>query len=610
MRYRALLIGAPLDDLEGVRNDVAAMEAVLVGRGFDVARRVGAAATRAGILAAYDELISATRPGDGVVVYYSGHGGHALPLTDDLRTLQFIAPVDYRQTKPDDFRGIASDELSALLTRLTERTGNATVILDCCHAGRMSRDPSLHTRALLEPASYDVVRAHIDRLRIRSAASRSRPAVRIVACGPGELAYEYRGRAGQRIGMLTEALVDALTEAGDTRITWAALMDRVRRRVLELAPTQRPEVEGPSRRFVFDVAEDDAVSALRVVVVDGGRGRLENAALFGVRPGDEFLVLPPGSTGDDRRDAVAELLVEDVGALHAEGPLTFWPGRDRVPLGARAYRSTTSAAAFPVLIPGGDPRADELVRAVSSCASLRVAGPDERWRAALRVGAGGELTVWDRLGPLHAPGTAAAAIRDLRALAQAAALLQASATNDWPLGAEVAVQWGTLRRGTRRQLPRSGAGVRVGEHVFIDVRNNGFADVFVSLVDIGVAGRISVLTQDSSSGVVVPPGGRHAFGATIGWPDGIDVTTPRPETVLVFVTAHPHDVSALEQDGVHHRSRRPKSTPLERQLGRVVRIDRRIAEPELELRGPRDGYDVHRVEFELDPDPVRPSEIE
>ena len=139
----ALLIGAAVDGLPGVANDVGAMSIALHARGLAVVRCVGENATRAGIIAAYERLIADTGAGDAAaVVYYSGHGGWArspdsgggdLPAPRDL---QFIVPTDYRASAPGEFRGITSVELSALLARLTGKTRNVTAMFDCCHQSR------------------------------------------------------------------------------------------------------------------------------------------------------------------------------------------------------------------------------------------------------------------------------------------------------------------------------------------------------------------------------------------------------------------------------------------------------------------------------------------
>jgi hypothetical protein len=53
---------------------------------------------------------------------------------------KFIVPMDYNPCDRVDFRGNLQDEISALLRKLTDRTPNVTVIMDCCHAGRMARN--------------------------------------------------------------------------------------------------------------------------------------------------------------------------------------------------------------------------------------------------------------------------------------------------------------------------------------------------------------------------------------------------------------------------------------------------------------------------------------
>src|SRR5690606_22117519 len=107
------------------------------------------------------------------------------------------------------------------------------------HAAYMSRDPDLRVKALYRPAiaTYHTVSEHIARLRRQGLRVDLRHpvgnehAVRIVACAPEQSAYEYTNSSGVRIGMLTEALTQALAEAADLPLTWFTLMQSVRRRV-------------------------------------------------------------------------------------------------------------------------------------------------------------------------------------------------------------------------------------------------------------------------------------------------------------------------------------------------------------------------------------------
>lgn len=591
----ALLIGAALDGLAGVDNDIDAMAAALDPLGLTITRCQGADATHDGILAAYERLITATGPGDAAVVYFSGHGGLARPPATgrpgpDPMDMRFIAPVDYTHS-PDDFRGITSIELSVLLARLARKTVNVTVIHDCCHAAHMSRDErlrGLRVRGLTHPTPYEQVRDHVDRLR-RDGALRTdllRPngnqlAVRIVACAPEQSAYEYVGQAGRPIGMLTESLTMALAEARGHRVTWATVLDRVRGRVLDLSPGQRPEVEGPARRLLFDLVEDDPLTTLPVTDIGGRRARLACAPLLGVRHGDTFAIMPAGALITDAHAKIGDLLIDRVEPLTAEGTITFEPGRITIPLSARAHPRTTVAPAIPVHV-DGHPVA--LLAAIDASPILRRAAPGEPWLAAVRVTEDGRMTVEDPFGPLrdHAVDMATA-VRDLNTLARARALRGlGGATASSALDAPVTVEWGLVRDGRRVPLPNAGATVRTTDRVYLGVRNDGDATVYVSLLDIGVGGRITVLTNMSPSGRRLPAGKEYVFGfddfngmlcgVRLLWPDGVAARRARPETALALITSAPQDVGPLTQDGTRNL-----------------------------VPGGRDvvRYDVHTIDFEL-----------
>ena len=157
MTKRTLLIGSQTYGLTGVNGDVALMAETFAARGFDVTVQVDQAATRAAILDAYEKLIAETPDGSGdpVVVYYSGHGGRTAldgwegRQLEGARThLRYIVPFDMAASTESDFRGLLAQELTALQRRLTERTSNVTTILDCCHSGTMSRDPSIMPKAV------------------------------------------------------------------------------------------------------------------------------------------------------------------------------------------------------------------------------------------------------------------------------------------------------------------------------------------------------------------------------------------------------------------------------------------------------------------------------
>src|SRR5277367_1020841 len=161
---KALLIASPFRGLQGPTNDVDKMDKALRGIGFETSQCSGSDATRAGILQAWQQLIDDICLDDAVVVYYSGHGGLVASAEPTDRSFevpnlptpwryQFLVPMDFGDFDDADsdeedgedgetsFRGILDLELSTLVCATTARTPNLTLILDCCYAGRMARDP-------------------------------------------------------------------------------------------------------------------------------------------------------------------------------------------------------------------------------------------------------------------------------------------------------------------------------------------------------------------------------------------------------------------------------------------------------------------------------------
>jgi hypothetical protein len=624
---KALLIGAGIDGLEGTAADIAAMKEALSPLGLTMEICDGPAATREGILAAYRRLIDSVGPDDVAVVYYTGHGGRVTPPPPDagpgLMDLQFIAPFDFHETTPDDFHGITSVELSVLLAELSDKTANATVVLDCCHAAMMSRDGGLRLKAQSEPTPYEQVRNHIDRLskaglldvtRFRTAGSER--AVRIVACQPFQSAYEYTGRDGKQIGLLTEALTTALAAAGSESVSWATIMDSVRRQVIATTPGQRPDVEGPARRLTFSVEQDDMLSTLPVSVDPGGRVWIECAPLLGVRVGDEFMIMPPGAVSADPDKKVGDLTVTAVGPLTATGAVAFAATYTGVPLGARAFRTKVAAPTIAVAVPTDGPGAADIASAVKDAPLLRLADIGEPGDAEVRIGADGTLTLCDRIGPLHAPRPGdraglAQLLRDLKAIAQAAALRGLGTNPQWALPSGVSVEWGRVVNGVPTPLPAQGETIRVGDSIYVTVRNASPQEAYVSLIDIGVSGRIAVLTDLTRGGQRIDAGREWTFGyeefsrtlpgVQVIWPDGLDASAARPESIIALVTSDPQDVSALEQDGIARGDDGwLGGSPLEqlvRQLstGRTREVAR--------ITGPTVRYDVHLIDFELGPIP-------
>jgi hypothetical protein len=636
MARKALLIGSQTGGLSGVENDIESMAAVLDRWGFASTRCVAANACRAGILDEYERLIADAGPDDAVVIYYSGHGGYGRRRDPDgnprpAMARQFIVPTDFDESSEGDFRGIMSAELSILLARLTERTKNVTVALDCCHAAHMCRgdERQLVVKAQPRPVPYSVLVHHFEGLRQQGEHfDRWQPpsnpwAVRIVACAPEQSAYEYSNADGIRTGMLTDALVEALTYAhsGGLRVSWSRVVERVRQRVLTYLPAQRPEAEGPAHRLIFETAEVDSVASLPVLV-SGDRVSLEGASLVGVQVDDEFAIMPPDSTGLDDAAKLGDVVIDEVHAMAAGGVLRVCKPDAPVPLGARAYQTKAAAPAMPVRLPGDGRGSAALTKEVAGSPILRSAEPDEPCSVKVESGDAGELTIWDRAGPLHPPRVADEAgvehiMRNLKRLAWASSLRRLADDPAHALDTPVEVEFGLVNGGEAEPLPTSGAILYLGQRIYIRVRNRGEKRIYVSLVDIGVSSQVTILNTASPAGEAVDPGATYTFGwndlkgvlqgSKVTWPAGLVQATPRPETVIILATSQPQNIRGLEQPGVRDAPSwdarfvegQPRSA-LERVLDQIDHGGMRDLTPE---EGSSVRYTVRAVEFELVPEP-------
>ncbi|GAA1738384.1 hypothetical protein GCM10009681_06420 [Luedemannella helvata] len=620
-----MLIGAQTGGLTGVVNDVDAMDGALSQWGFEVARCEGDQASRAGILDAYEGLIADAGADDAVFVYYSGHGGYCRPPDYERAiwpraALQFIVPSDYAASTEGDFRGITSIELSVLLGRLTQKTRNVTVTLDCCHAALMSRDSNLRVRAQTRPASYEMVADHLESLRARGARfdrwspTGNQNAVRVVACAPDQAAYEYANRDGVQMGILTESLTMALAEARALPVTWSTVVEQVRDRVLLFVPTQRPEAEGPSRRLLFDTVEADPIGTLPAVSGADGRVCLKGGPLLGVRVGDEFTIMPADSVEPQETTRIGDVTIDRVDALAAYGPLR--PSRNvrsaSVPLGARAHPTRLSAPSLAVRIPVAGAGVAELRQAIVQSTHVRLAETGEPCPIEVRADPAG-LIIVDAVGPLTTPEQPDAAgissvLTNLRRLAQAELMRRLSDDPQHALAAPVTIEFGVVNNGEFEPLEQSGAIVSTGQRICLRVRNEGTETVYLSVLDVGVAGRISLLTNAAPSGVRLDAGKMYVFGgndftgvlqgAELTWPEGLDRSQPRPETIQIVLMSAPHELWFVQNDGVRSAGPTRYRSTLENVVGQIRTGGYRdlTGEPRPSVR-----YAVHTVDFTLLP---------
>jgi Caspase domain len=577
---RALLIGSQTGGLTGVHGDVEVLDDALTALGFDTNPIIEEAVTYAGIVASYRALIEDSTEGDAAVVYYSGHGGRSAntEAASDPNLpawLQYLVPWDIDDRSDGGFRGLLAEEVSMLQWELTQKTTNVTTILDCCHSARMSRDPAMIPKAddrITVPwptvgERWAALRRDLDTAGVTTDANPH--AVQVVACSPDQSAYELSETIiGGAHGALTANLVAVLRTPQAATLTWREIMDVIRPAVLDIVPMQRPDILGPNAdRFLFSLEERSA-SGVLPVKVDGGVALLEGAALFGVAEGDRFAIVAAG--GDPRQPmatAIVERLVEGRARLQLSGAD---PGD--LETGTTAHPIEVALGRRPVaVVPADHPERQEIVDALRSSPHARVVDRTADVMATVRLGDDG-MTLLDGGGePLHetaramTPGSLTLLSNDLRTLARATHVRElASGRGPAELPDEVGITWARLTPAGDVGLAPSGEHLFVGDRLVVRAANRSAETRYLSVLDVGISGAVSLQTTSEPDGITLAPGESYTVGTnvvgeveglTLFWPDGVPAGGPRPETFVLVVADRKVDgLARLAQAGVKKRA--------------------------------------------------------
>jgi hypothetical protein len=614
MARRALVLGSQIDGLRGVDNDTRQMAAMLGVREFDVDLRIGADATRAGMLAGYDQLIAASGPDDAAVVYYCGHGYHA-SIPQEACSWQCIAPTDLREGTGTDWRGITAWELSIKQAQLTAKTRNVTVILDCCHSAQLSRSDGIvgaTPRALPHPVhtGFD---HHLAALRAiyGPAFDAVDPvgnlhAVRVVACGQSEVAFESPDEAGVYHGVFTDELIGVLTEAGSAPVSWATIIGAIRTRVLRRFNRQRPDIEGPVRRGLFSLTEHDDLGRVAVTVA-GEQLRLSGGQLTGVAVGDVYGVLPAGVTVHDDARTLAQVEVIEVFATTASARRTT--GVDSIPPDAVAVPIRRRASRWPVTIVGSKPARAAVEAAIAASHTLRTSLPGEAGSLAMVRVEHGVVTIEDAGGPLSPPAAFPSGLDSV--LAQLANLGVAQGLRELEgehgvRAGDLAIELGTAHDGETRRLPDHGGVLGLRDRYYLNLEQRGQRTLFLHVLSLSARGKVTLLTHFARGGVVLDrhhPSvmlGQRADGAIIGvglrWPEGLPRNgILRLMELVVVATPTTTDLSGFEtRELVVMRS---GGNQLQRALAQLCDgVYRNVS-----ATGAPDGFLVRRLSVLLDP---------
>ncbi|MGP4002789.1 caspase family protein [Streptomyces sp. 8N706] len=597
MTLRAVLIGSQTYGLSGVHADVELMRRVLADRGFTRMRTyVEDAAGYHGIAGALERLRHETRPGDGVVVYYSGHGS----MHGDL---QYLVPVDIGQSTSTDFRGYLAEELTAAFRAITAITPNVTGILDCCHSGGMLRDSDqwqLKSRTLPEIPADDGLARAADHARTPEVLVPH--LVRLPASRRHGSAYEAANRQGTgRQGLFTETLADLLDATRDRPLPWSVLIARARDRIGQRV-AQWPDAGGPSGRLPFSL-ETPAQPERLPLVRRHGRFLVPGGAVFGLGPGDLVRMVFPGAGGE------TDGPVCPVDALDAGDAVLRTPPdapellTQELPPGSYALPELVHDRWQVHIAPGATgPFAAELRERLTASPRLAETSLRDGAFASVRVREDGSAEVVnpDDHAFRHPVEATATGARDLAALLETLARGERLRQLRDPEGterldAEIDARFEVVTPGAGGPftLAPEGDPVYDGDRYRVVVTNRSTRVLYLWVLGVGLSGRTELVTNDQPSGVrLQPDDAAHGSTVELGpveiyWPDDVPRKGSRPETVHLLVGDRTMDLTPLVSRGAHDRAMTeagPSLRVLLREIWDGVRDQRPSAEGEFRHR--------------------------
>lgn len=592
----ALLIASPWRDLKGPLHDVDAMSTLLRRYDFRIMQLRGNEATRNNIIRDWKCLISRLGRHDTALIYYSGHGGllEIVPSTNIAPArYQFLVPNDYDPNNVNEFLGILDIEISQLVHQMTKRTDNVTLILDCCHSGRMARDPGHAKTAVpkaverLQVKSDSIIAGLLDQLQNTgrrtldsllkySTVEGNSRAVRLVAAAENEKAYEFRDRPGRRMGAMTKALIASLEDAlsinmsasseeqpsGSTTgihgVSWESVGLRVGQMVNAEFPDQHPHVEGPHQRLVFSCQTKQNRSLL--VSRDGSDLVIHGGLVAGVRRNDIYVIMPPNHQQMDQSMQLGEARVLSVSGFQAllRPNSPFEVSNE----GALAFIKRQAPFQWPVKI-------SEELRDHRHVVGSRFIRPVVKNDADMVIG---RITSDDRCVSLHGRSNVELgswsfepegedydfavedAVEAADDLGRAEHLLTLKPSNHEKLDCSFGFTISTVTHEVPIQNDGKGK-LMCDDHVVVKLQNSSESDIFVSVFDINVKGKVTHLSPSWPTGIRLPAGGRYTLGrfqhaayfdeetsATPGlklsWPQGLGIsgTLEVPESFLFIVS--------------------------------------------------------------------------
>jgi len=242
-------------------NDVPIIKKALLNQNFkeeNISVLLNEAATRNGILSAIETLKAKLKPGDIVVIHYSGHGqqifdnnGEEIDGKDEA-----IVPYDALVRYTSNYKGenhIRDDELGNIIANFRNtlgKDGQLLMLLDSCHSGSSTRGGIARGgEATFAPPNWTPTSDKntqgsglVEAITVNEDAA---PFVMLSGASADELNYEYEG-----YGSLSFAFSKAMNELGSD-FTYRKLFSAISANMNVISPKQTPTIEGDADYKLF-----------------------------------------------------------------------------------------------------------------------------------------------------------------------------------------------------------------------------------------------------------------------------------------------------------------------------------------------------------------------
>lgn len=289
------------------------------------------AANKDGILSAMRNFRDRCKPGDIVLVHYSGHGQQIAdnngdePDGLDEALVAWGAPAEYYNGYNGE-KHLRDDEFNELLLEIRGKIGskgNMLVVVDACHSGTISRGAGKKRggKAPLVPPGYQINSPKREdgsgyAAKTRGQAQSIAPMVLISASSFDEENSETFDERGVGIGSLSYAMAKSLSKVGEN-YSYRSLFADVLGVMNEKVPQQTPMVEGDVDYALFAGQYYKQEQYYDVREIKGKDIILNGGSLMGIYPETKVAFYPAGTISPNQSKALAYGVVSKVSPLQS-----------------------------------------------------------------------------------------------------------------------------------------------------------------------------------------------------------------------------------------------------------------------------------------------------